>query len=59
MYYLSLLNTKLAWKLQRKEGDKEMQQDIKQRFLACTEKRKFFTPVKLNINILLSTSKKS
>lgn len=27
MYYLSLLNTKLAWKLQRKEGDKEMQQE--------------------------------
>lgn len=27
MYYLSLLNTKLEWNLQRKKGDKEMQHE--------------------------------
>ena len=27
MYYLSLLNTKLAWNLRRKKGDEETQQE--------------------------------
>lgn len=61
MYYLSPLNTKLAWKLWRKKGDRDTtRQDIKQSFLTCTEKKKtLFAPVQLNTNIPPSTREKS